>query len=183
MKRQLFVNQDTNDSGAKIGAQSSSGATIEWRGGTQLMSSDIPNWSDMPESKGVCTLSWKDVYAQMVNNGMTPTKEEIRDNFEQLADTMSDMSGGGDEFWSRLDRVIDNQFGKYEYALDRIHADIIGGFDECQAHIKEYGGFLYTQVDGDDNERIYVRGNHWINRTGVYAVIKSDLNTYVDTAN
>jgi hypothetical protein len=34
----------------------------------------------------------------------------------------------------------------------------------------EAEGVLYTQVDADDDV-VYVKGNHLVNRTGVYAVI------------
>lgn len=32
---------------------------------------------------------------------------------------------------------------------------------------------LYTQVDGDDGERVYSKGNHIVNRTGIWWVVKS----------
>ncbi|CAE6502305.1 conserved hypothetical protein [Candidatus Nitrosotenuis uzonensis] len=35
------------------------------------------------------------------------------------------------------------------------------------------GGQIYTQVDGDPNI-LYSKGIHLVNRTGIYAVIKSD---------
>lgn len=38
-------------------------------------------------------------------------------------------------------------------------------------YTKEAGGQIYTQVDGD-NDVVYSRGVHYVNRTGIYAVIK-----------
>lgn len=39
---------------------------------------------------------------------------------------------------------------------------------------KNNGKFvLYTQVDGDDGDRIYEKGHHLVNRTGIWWVVKS----------
>jgi len=42
-------------------------------------------------------------------------------------------------------------------------------------HMKKLDGsyVLYTQVDGDDGDRIYEKGNHLVNRTGIWWVVKS----------
>ncbi len=32
---------------------------------------------------------------------------------------------------------------------------------------------LYTQVDGDSGERLYSRGHHLVNRTGIWWVVRS----------
>jgi len=41
--------------------------------------------------------------------------------------------------------------------------------------IKKHNGelVLYTQVDGDSGERLYSKGHHLVNRTGIWWVVKS----------
>ena len=47
---------------------------------------------------------------------------------------------------------------------------IAGEKDDCLKYIKENGGTLYTQVDGDDGDIYYVEGDRLVNRTGWYGV-------------
>ena len=72
--------------------------------------------------------------------------------------------------------------GKKNTELRRLQTPckLIGGRDECLAYIKEHGGQLYTQVDGDEDYEyedgyktniIYAKGDRWVNRTGVYGVV------------
>ena len=46
-------------------------------------------------------------------------------------------------------------------------------FEEAQKFALDTGGSIYTQVDGEGEDVVYSRGNHLVNRTGVYAVILS----------
>lgn len=52
------------------------------------------------------------------------------------------------------------------------------GVTSCDVDAEEWVGLyetgkyaLYTQVDGEDGEVYYLRGKHFVNRTGVYALI------------
>ena len=56
---------------------------------------------------------------------------------------------------------------------------ITGELEVCQKYIKENGGDLYTQIDGDKEYTLddgytsnvyYAKGNLFVNRTGMYGV-------------
>lgn len=53
------------------------------------------------------------------------------------------------------------------YKTFRIFQDVKKAHD----YAKKTGGQIYTQVDGDDDV-LYSKGIHYVNRTGVYAVVK-----------
>jgi hypothetical protein len=44
---------------------------------------------------------------------------------------------------------------------------------EVVQYAKEIGGQIYTQVDGDQ-DRMYSKGLRFVNRTGLYEVVKLD---------
>jgi len=63
---------------------------------------------------------------------------------------------------------FEKQFGLDD---DRSLRDICQSvFDFMQKRDGTY--VLYTQVDGDDGDRIYSRGHHLCNRTGIWWVVK-----------
>ncbi len=45
--------------------------------------------------------------------------------------------------------------------------------EEVVQYAKKTGGQIYTQVDGDQ-DRMYSKGLHFVNRTGIYEVVKLD---------
>jgi hypothetical protein len=53
------------------------------------------------------------------------------------------------------------------YKALRIFEDL----KKAKGYAEKTGGQIYTQVDGD-TDRIYSKGIHYVNRTGMYAVIK-----------
>lgn len=63
------------------------------------------------------------------------------------------------------DELTFNQIECYK-AL-RIFEDL----KKARDYAEKTGGRIYTQVDGD-TDRIYSKGVHYVNRTGIYAVIK-----------
>lgn len=44
---------------------------------------------------------------------------------------------------------------------------------EVVQYAKKIGGQIYTQVDGDE-DRMYSKGLRFVNRTGIYEVVKLD---------
>ena len=70
---------------------------------------------------------------------------------------------------------------KDEYTTEEFSdvCKITGEYEVCLKYIKENGGELYTQVDGEDYTRDdgttynvwYVQGNRYVNRTGWYGVV------------
>lgn len=49
------------------------------------------------------------------------------------------------------------------------------GFDDLRkalSYVKKNGGQIYTQVDSESGDRVYLRGNHFVNRTGQWLVVK-----------
>ena len=55
--------------------------------------------------------------------------------------------------------------------IDEFYGEEFDDLDEAKKYVESSGGILYTQVDGDDGERCYVRGNAFVNRTGMYFVV------------
>jgi hypothetical protein len=55
-----------------------------------------------------------------------------------------------------------------QYTTDELPDEAVIFDSLVEAKMAE--GVLYTQVDADDDV-VYVKGNHLVNRTGVYAVI------------
>lgn len=53
------------------------------------------------------------------------------------------------------------------YKALRIFEDL----KKARGHAAKIGGLIYTQVDGD-TDRLYSKGIRYVNRTGMYAVIK-----------
>lgn len=53
------------------------------------------------------------------------------------------------------------------YKALRIFEDL----KKARGYAEKTSGQIYTQVDGD-TDRIYSKGIHYVNRTGMYAVIK-----------
>jgi hypothetical protein len=45
--------------------------------------------------------------------------------------------------------------------------------EEVRQYAQKTGGQIYTQVDGDD-DRMYSKGLRFVNRTGLYEVVKLD---------
>lgn len=44
--------------------------------------------------------------------------------------------------------------------------------DAVKKYHNENGGTIYTQVDSDSGERVYVKGLHHVNATGVFEVVR-----------
>ena len=55
--------------------------------------------------------------------------------------------------------------------MDELVSEVFDGLDKAIEYVKEHGGQVYTQVDGE-KDRMYTRGVHVVNRTGMYAVVK-----------
>ena len=53
------------------------------------------------------------------------------------------------------------------YKALRIFEDL----KKARGYAEKTGGQIYTQVDGD-TDRLYSKGIRYVNRTGIYAVIK-----------
>lgn len=53
--------------------------------------------------------------------------------------------------------------------IDELEGEVFDDMAKAKEHAGRTGGILYTQVDGDD-DRVYVRGNAFVNRTGMYFV-------------
>ena len=45
--------------------------------------------------------------------------------------------------------------------------------DEIKKYAKKIDGQIYTQVDGEE-DRVYSKGLRFVNRTGIYEVVKLD---------
>lgn len=56
------------------------------------------------------------------------------------------------------------------YRALRIFEDL----KKARGHAEKIGGQIYTQVDGD-TDVVYSKGIRFVNRIGVYAVVKSAL--------
>jgi hypothetical protein len=54
------------------------------------------------------------------------------------------------------------------YKTSKIFQDV----KKAASYAKRTRGQIYTQVDGDEDV-VYSRGIHYVNRTGTYAVVKS----------
>ena len=64
---------------------------------------------------------------------------------------------------------FEKEFGLYD---DRPNGSIcLSVFNYMKKRDRTY--VLYTQVDGDSGDRIYSRGHHLCNRTGIWWVVKS----------
>jgi hypothetical protein len=63
------------------------------------------------------------------------------------------------------DEMTCDQMGRYK--TFRIFQDVKIAY----GYAKKTNGQIYTQVDGD-TDVVYSKGIHYVNRTGVYAVIK-----------
>ncbi len=48
---------------------------------------------------------------------------------------------------------------------------IFDDLDAAKKHWGKIGGAIYTQVDGK-HDRVYSKGIHLVNRTGIYAVVQ-----------
>jgi hypothetical protein len=63
----------------------------------------------------------------------------------------------------------------YELTFDQIECykalRIFEDLKKASGYAGKTGGQIYTQVDGD-TDRIYSKGIHYVNRTGIYAVVK-----------
>lgn len=46
-------------------------------------------------------------------------------------------------------------------------------FKKAEEHAKKVGGQVYTQIDNDYGDRVYVKGFRFVNRTGRYIVVKN----------
>jgi hypothetical protein len=63
------------------------------------------------------------------------------------------------------DELTCDQMGCYK--TFKIFQDV----KKAWSYAKKTHGEIYTQVDGDDDV-VYSKGLHYVNRTGIYAVIK-----------
>jgi len=63
------------------------------------------------------------------------------------------------------DEMNCDQMGHYK--IFRIFQDV----KKADSYAKKMQGQIYTQVDGD-TDVVYSKGIHYVNRTGIYAVIK-----------
>lgn len=63
------------------------------------------------------------------------------------------------------DELTCDQMEKYK--IFRIFQDA----EKAHLYAKKSNGQIYTQVDGDDDV-VYSKGIHYVNRTGQYAVVK-----------
>jgi hypothetical protein len=63
------------------------------------------------------------------------------------------------------DEMTCDQMGRYK--TFRIFQDIKKAYD----YAEEIRGQIYTQVDGD-TDVVYSKGIRYVNRTGIYAVVK-----------
>ena len=50
----------------------------------------IPKWNNMPEPKEIITLSWEDIFFTFIEKGITPTKQQVTNAFEEASKTLVD---------------------------------------------------------------------------------------------
>ena len=55
--------------------------------------------------------------------------------------------------------------------MDELDSEVFDDLDKAIEYAREHGGQVYTQVDGEE-DRMYTRGVHVVNRTGIHAVVR-----------